>query len=319
MIVGLAGRMGSGKSTLSNELLNRGFKKIAFADVLKKSLAITYDIDLHRMYDLKSKSEKLDKKIYWNKFYSDKLFKICNVNDFNLPIENKEFSTLRELMQYVGSDVLRVYDKDFHVKKTIENLNMEENYVFDDFRFPNELESLQKLNAKCYYILRPNNSNISNHISEISLNWTQFSNHIINDGNLNGFVKSFTSYEYKINDKYNIFSFLYPDALSSYFAGILKSCGNIKVHNNKPFIEISANSLNLIESFSDYVGSHNNILYENNTYNLRFYSPYIIENLKYWNITENKNDINHIPDIIKNNEKYIKYLENGLNKKDFVI
>ena len=45
----------------------------------------------------------------------------------------------------------------------------------------------------------------------------------------------------------------------------------------------------------------------------------IIENLKYWNITENKNDINHIPDIIKNNEKYIKYLENGLNKKDFVI
>ena len=315
MIVGLAGRMGSGKSTLSNELLKKGFKKVAFADYLKKSLSETYEIDLYRMYNPVKKSELLENDILWNENYANKLFNICNINDFNIKIENKKFSTLRELMQYVGSDVLRVYDKDFHVKKTIEQLSDNENYVFDDFRFPNELEALQKKGTKCYFILRPENNVISNHISETSLNWSNFDNHIINDDSIQKFIDNFINYEYKSNkDKYNIFSFLYPDKDSAYFAGLLSAIGTIK-KEDKPKIHLKCTNENIIKQFASFVNATDNVYKEKEDFILSFYSPYIIENLKFWNLTLNKSCEYFVPDIIKNNNTLIDAWNKGYSNK----
>ena len=58
-------------------------------------------------------------------------------------------------------------------------------YVIDDVRFPNEKDMIEQMGGVCWYVVRPTMSNISNHISETSLEWRQFDNVIVNNHSLN--------------------------------------------------------------------------------------------------------------------------------------
>ena len=58
-------------------------------------------------------------------------------------------------------------------------------YVIDDVRFLNEKEMIEKMGGVCWYVIRPTMYNVSNHISEISLEWRQFDNVIVNNHSLN--------------------------------------------------------------------------------------------------------------------------------------
>ena len=106
------------------------------------------------------------------------------------------------MLQYIGTDIIRTYNKDWHVNKIRDMIDITKNYVIDDVRFPNEKEMIQTNNGILFFVVRPILDNISNHESEISLKWQDFDNIIINDGKLdelrfkwdtfmkNGFVKS---------------------------------------------------------------------------------------------------------------------------------
>lgn len=170
MIVSLSGRSKSGKSLITEFLVkNLGFTKLSFADFLKDLICHVYDLNRAELELRKDLSGTFS-------LNREKISEYCG---FDLEERHeRSFLSLREAMQYIGSDVLRQYDPDFHIKimngKIISAQT--KNICIDDTRFPNELAFLKdRHRAHCYFILRPSCFDISNHLSEVSLKWSDFS------------------------------------------------------------------------------------------------------------------------------------------------
>ena len=187
-IIGFGGRIGSGKSELAKICQDAGFKKLYFALPLKQLVANLINVKLDEINDLKNVEKDY-------KFYkTDYLFLS---KETGIPFETVEkemskvqFKTVRQLLQYIGTDLIRKYNTNWHVNRIREMVKEDKdaNYVFDDIRFKNELNLVRELGGDCWFIIRPIISNVSNHESETSLTWRDFGNKlIINDGGLNLF------------------------------------------------------------------------------------------------------------------------------------
>ena len=207
MIIAFSGRIGSGKSELAKICQNKGFEKLYFALPLKQLVANLIHVGIEDINPLKSveKKYKFTKKDY-----------IYLANETNIPFEtirdemkNVKLNTVRQLLQFIGTDLIRKYNPNWHVNKIKTMIDKNKNYVFDDVRFPNELKLIKELGGDCWFIIRPIINNVSNHISEISLTWKDFDDKvIINDGNLEKFIYKWTVFfenydkALKIRDKY---------------------------------------------------------------------------------------------------------------------
>lgn len=207
MIIAFSGRIGSGKSELAKICQNKGFEKLYFALPLKQLVANLIHVDIEDINPLKNveKKYKFTKKDY-----------IYLANETNIPFEtirdemkNVKLNTVRQLLQFIGTDLIRKYNPNWHVNKIKTMIDKNKNYVFDDVRFPNELKLIKELGGDCWFIIRPIINNVSNHISEISLTWKDFDDKvIINDGNLEKFIYKWTVFfenydkALKIRDKY---------------------------------------------------------------------------------------------------------------------
>jgi len=185
MIIGFAGRCRSGKSALAKICEDAGFEKLYFALPLKQLCADLMDISIDELNNLKNDgtdvgltigkdlctimSEETD-------IPYDVVFEKCN---------GKLINNVRELLQFVGTDLIREYNINWHVDKIREMININSNYVIDDVRFPNELKLIRELGGDCWFIIRPIIDTVSNHESETALNWRDFGNKIIiNDAGL---------------------------------------------------------------------------------------------------------------------------------------
>ena len=207
MIIAFSGRIGSGKSELAKICQNKGFEKLYFALPLKQLVANLIHVGIEDINSLKNveKKYKFTKKDY-----------IYLANETNIPFEtirdemkNVKLNTVRQLLQFIGTDLIRKYNPNWHVNKIKTMIDKDKNYVFDDVRFPNELNLIKELGGDCWFIIRPIINNVSNHISEISLTWKDFDDKvIINDGNLEKFIYKWTVFfenydkALKIRDKY---------------------------------------------------------------------------------------------------------------------
>ena len=125
MLIGLSGKIGCGKSYLSNYFIdeNPEYIRIGFADVLKKECSETYDYFLE-----------------WN--YSEE-GKGMIVNHPDLPRKNM---LVREILQWHGTDYRREQDPDYWIRKMIDILLAEEipkTVIIDDIRFINEAEMIK--------------------------------------------------------------------------------------------------------------------------------------------------------------------------------
>lgn len=185
-IIGFGGRIGSGKSELAKICQDAGYKKLYFALPLKQLVADLIQVKLEEINGLKNVEKDYD----FNQ--EDYLFLS---KETGIPIETVEkemspikFKTVRQLLQFIGTDLIRKYNTDWHVNRIRAMINEDDNYVIDDIRFPNELNLVRELGGDCWFIIRPTINNISNHESETSLTWKDFGNKlIINDSNLNLF------------------------------------------------------------------------------------------------------------------------------------
>ena len=207
MIIAFSGRIGSGKSELAKICQNKGFEKLYFALPLKQLVANLIHVGIEDINPLKNveKKYKFTKKDY-----------IYLANETNIPFEtirdemkNVKLNTVRQLLQFIGTDIIRKYNPNWHVNKIKTMIDKDKNYVFDDVRFPNELKLIKELGGDCWFIIRPIINNVSNHTSEISLTWKDFDDKvIINDGNLEKFIYKWTVFfenydkALKIRDKY---------------------------------------------------------------------------------------------------------------------
>lgn len=185
-IIGFAGRMRSGKYELADICEKAGYERLYFALPLKKLIADLIRVDVSEINNLKN----VEKEYKFSKM--DSMF-IANQTAIpyefiNQKISGKTFHTVRELLQFIGTDIIRAYNNDWHVNRIREMVDKDKNYVFDDVRFPNEVNLIRELGGDMWFIIRPDISTVSNHTSETSLKWQDFGDKIIvNDKSLNVF------------------------------------------------------------------------------------------------------------------------------------
>lgn len=194
-IIAFGGRKESGKSELAKVCEQYGYQRISFATPLKKLICKL--LQLNSIEALNGAKNK-------------EIGHVPNQEDYELmaketaiPIDYlksrsgkfNSHNTVRDWLQIIGTDIIRNYDNDWHVKKTMSLINEDKCYVFDDVRFPNELEGLKNIGAECWFVIRPKCDNISHHPSEESLDMTMFDcNVIVNDGALKEMISRFDSY-----------------------------------------------------------------------------------------------------------------------------
>lgn len=150
MLIGLAGYKRSGKDTVASILVKEyGFRRIAFADVLKQ---VAEDIDpiiLERGEDLVELSYFLE----WND------------HDWE---DVKSLPSVRRFLQNLGVAVRNV-DPQFWVRNSgIMDVTPEENVVVSDVRFPNEVAAILGAGGKVYRVDR-GAVNVDKHITETAL------------------------------------------------------------------------------------------------------------------------------------------------------
>ncbi len=162
-IIGICGYKGSGKDTLADFLVkDENYIKIAFADFIRNALMKLFDWDESNF----TPEKKEVKDPYWG-------------------------VTPRKMCQEIGTEFLRFHCKDFistefklpngeiyngtfHIKRINQEIikllevNPNENIIFSDIRFQDELDYIKKLGGFIVKVSRNNISNneFSNHISE---------------------------------------------------------------------------------------------------------------------------------------------------------
>lgn len=194
IVLGLGGRKGSGKSELAKVCEKNGFVILSFASELKKLVG--------EMTDKTIEEVQRDKEVTSSYKFSDEKLKYLSkiteidINIINSILKDKEFTTIRQLLQVIGTDLIRKWNSDWHVNQFRKKMKTNANYCFDDVRFPNEKRFIEEeLNGICWFIFRPAYTNISNHESEISLDWTDFgTNIIVNNIPLNSLINRWKYY-----------------------------------------------------------------------------------------------------------------------------
>lgn len=207
-IYAFAGRKRSGKGVLSNILKDKYDAEIVtVANYLKYLCCDILECDLEAL------NTKKDDGTVFSLCPDERWYSIINektgisISDIKNDISNIEFTNIRQMLQVIGTDCIRKHNEQWHVncmKEDIKRYLSEGKLVaVDDVRFPNEKKAIEELGGICYFIVRPINNNVSNHVSETSLVWNMFDeNHIIiNDSSLEGFRNKFISHlENNMND-----------------------------------------------------------------------------------------------------------------------
>lgn len=297
-IISFSGRKHSGKTELCNLCEEYGYTIINFADALKNLIMNSLDITRSTLEEYKD--------VVFEKPFdltNEKINYIANEISINYTVtsetlQSNEFYTIRKFMQVLGTDLIRKYNPLWHINKIKEILqkNPDTKYCIGDTRFLNEKSIVEEFEGECWFIIRSDTIDISNHYSEIDLKWINFDNNIIVNTDKNILWKRWKNYlttcNYtKINPLENVYNtaFLTATKENAYLMGYLLSCSDF---TQKEHVELFEKILG-----PDYI--------------TQLKTPFVIENLKLWNYCSVPQEI---PYIIQNNLDLQKYWIAGLLK-----
>jgi len=184
MLIGIAGQMEAGKSSVANILAEqRGFEVVAFADFLKNMCQDVFDLTDHQMYTTEGKAAPFDKPIILTKEKCRKiLYKISELKMWPIKPQHLDeiyvfsgtvFKTPRHLLQIVGTEICRhLFVSDFHAQVLFEKIrrSLAVNIAIADARFPNEREYIKNNGGKNILVIDPDQHKCdTKHESENSL------------------------------------------------------------------------------------------------------------------------------------------------------
>lgn len=206
-LIGFAGRARSGKTTLCKFLRKeKNAKIVTIASYLKKLCCEILSMDMYTLLEYKDNNTEL------NFAFNDTAYKVLNdktgisLDTLHQELDNVIIHTVREMLQVIGTNVIRKYNPDWHVNQMKEEiLSYDENtmVVIDDVRFPNERQTIEMLGGIVLFIIRPSFDYISNHESETSLKWYNFSGtHIIL--NYTNIYALFADFDIMVKNNFNI-------------------------------------------------------------------------------------------------------------------
>jgi hypothetical protein len=158
IIMGMAGKMGSGKDTAANYLVeHHGFTKIAFADNLKNMCMHAFKLSHEDCYGEVGKFRKFDEPVIlgyehlrqislWVRedFGDNKLTDV--LRDKMHKFLGQEFETPRHILQFVGTEILRdIIDGEYHAKVVRMQIDKKKlrKVVISDCRFLNERNAIR--------------------------------------------------------------------------------------------------------------------------------------------------------------------------------
>jgi hypothetical protein len=179
MIIGLSGYAQSGKDTIAEMLtMNYGFKRLAFADNIRKAI-----IKLNPILNDGSRISESVKKIGWE--------------------PTKAISETRRLLQVFGTEIGReMFGEDFWVKQVLKQIEEDEIYdhfVITDVRFPNEANLIKLKGGEVWRVNRGANKPINSHASESAMDDYKFDRIISNEST----IQSLESEVFKLMRSYN--------------------------------------------------------------------------------------------------------------------
>ena len=181
-IIGFCGRKGSGKTELAKICEEFGYKRLYFAEPIKRIISELLSCTIDELNELKTVERKYT-------FGTMDIAFIAKETDIpvdylNSMLNGVVFNNVRQIMQYIGTDVIRYYDSNWHVKKIKEQIKEGEKYVIDDVRFQNEAEMINDMGGDLWFVTRPIIKGLSKHESENSILWQKIDNIIVNDKSL---------------------------------------------------------------------------------------------------------------------------------------
>jgi len=389
-IFSFSGRKHSGKTELAKVCIQYNYELINFADSLKELICNSLDISREYLEEYKDK-------IVEGNFKYDLSKKIKYIsNEINIQEKivseflSEPFDSIRKILQIIGTNLIRSYNNLWHINKIKEKIlnNPDKYYCIGDTRFLDEKKMVEDLNGECWFIIRPNIFEISNHYSEINLKWNIFGdNIIINNINKETLIQKWKNYleslkfdklnrkvlntltkkelrtilinllkdsspneisthlncsrdkivwwcnnlMIQINKekyKYDINTFLEATKESSYVIGLLTADGCIKQHDLNCTLNLDNTDKYIVEMYKKVLKSDRPIYLKirsdknskhKNCYSFDCNNPFIIENIKLWNLKPRKSMNEEIPFLLENNIEMLKYWIVGLIDGDGYI
>jgi dephospho-CoA kinase len=179
-IISFSGRKHSGKTLLCEISKQYGFTTMYFADALKNLICEMMSIERHILETTKDTPQTVDlsncisllaERLELDKLTTKELLRL-----------ERPFSGIREIMQYIGTDLIRKYCPNWHIDQLEKRIkdHKGDKICVGDCRFKNEKECIERLGGECWIIVRPTYfDDISNHSSEIDLQWPMFGERVI--------------------------------------------------------------------------------------------------------------------------------------------
>jgi hypothetical protein len=179
-ILGLAGYARSGKDTAGNALAEQGWKRIAFADVLRE-FAYTLNPVIQSDHGFYTPLRWIIDEYGWNGYK-----------------RTQWAEGVRDLLQRLGTECGReLISQNIWVDATFNRMDPNFNYVISDVRFPNEASAILAHGGSMLRIERPGVGPANGHKSETALDDWAFDS-ILNDGTQGDFEVRVRQYVAKI-------------------------------------------------------------------------------------------------------------------------
>jgi len=183
MILGLSGKASSGKDTTADYLIDHFAwdSKIALASNLKEACKIIFNLSDDQVLTQKGKRTSFQVPVLLSDFHVSAVVNWINrthsvhINDVDYTkYLGLELNTPRDVLQFVGTELMRSYCDSYHIDVIMGKLRYYNNVAITDVRFKDEAEAVKAANGKLVRIERDANLRgvSSNHLSETALdNW----------------------------------------------------------------------------------------------------------------------------------------------------
>lgn len=158
-VIGFAGRMRNGKTQSALYLVDKyDYVKLSCAGALKNLCAKLLNIDLDTLNQMKNDNVPIQ-------IQPDEMWAITIANAIGVDkdivahdLEGIIFKDVRDVLQYVGTDIIRKHKENWHVdilRSEIASL-LEQGYkvVIDDVRFTNECDMIKEFGGEVYFVNR---------------------------------------------------------------------------------------------------------------------------------------------------------------------
>lgn len=160
-IISISGEAMTGKDSFAEPLLQQGYVKGSFAGNLKHMVETIFGLNSYftdtqegkalGLIDVFFTPTHLEQVIDWVKKThavsiekATMLYRVYIQEQVRANGTYKQFHTTREILQFIGTEIVRVIDSNYHVDVLIKTIqtNPDTNYVITDSRFSNERTAL---------------------------------------------------------------------------------------------------------------------------------------------------------------------------------